>query len=98
MDNEVSKAIVDRFFKALDHLKEQGIIHGHVNFAERHGINRRNMYKQKMEPERDILKPVWLTYLVIDYNVSPEWLLTGKGKILKRKRTRKNNPAQSAKV
>lgn len=38
---------------------------------------------------RDIFQPAWLTYLVKDFGVSSEWLLTGKGEIMKTKEVAK---------
>ena len=33
----------------------------------------------KSNPDRSVLKPKWIVYLVRDYNVSAQWLLLGKG-------------------
>ena len=35
---------------------------------------------------RDIFQPAWLTYIVEEYNISAEWLLTGRGEIMARSR------------
>ncbi len=79
MQTEHSQIIVKRFFEALQILKEKKIIRGKQTFTARYGINRWNMNTLEKEPERDIFQVAWLTYLVEDYNVSPSWLLTGKG-------------------
>lgn len=79
MQTEHSQIIVKRFFEALQILKEKKIIRGKQTFTTRYGINRWNMLTLEKEPERDIFQVAWLTYLVEDYNVSPTWLLTGKG-------------------
>ena len=79
MQTEHSQIIVKRFFEALQILKEKKIIRGKQTFTARYGINRWNMLTLEKEPERDIFQVAWLTYLVEDYNVSPTWLLTGKG-------------------
>jgi hypothetical protein len=79
MQTEHSQIIVKRFFEALQILKEKKIIRGKQTFTARYGINRWNMNTLEKEPERDIFQVAWLTYLVEDYNVSPTWLLTGKG-------------------
>lgn len=38
---------------------------------------------------RDIFQPAWLTYLVEEYNISAEWLLTGRGDIMDRSKKTK---------
>ena len=76
-----SAAIVRRFFLALDTLKDTKVIHGLTNFTEEHGINRRNLYQLRKNPERRILQVNWLAYLVNDYGVNAHWLLTGRGNI-----------------
>ena len=73
--------IIARFFYALEELKERKVIRGISTFTERYGINRRNLYKLSQEPSRKIFNPVWLTYLVNDYDVSAMWLLTGEGDV-----------------
>lgn len=35
------------------------------------------------DPRRDIFQAAWLAYLVKDYKVSAEWLLTGQGNFYK---------------
>ena len=76
-----SAAIVRRFFLALDTLKDTKVIHGLTNFTEEHGINRRNLYQLRKNPERRILQVSWLADLVNDYGVNAHWLLTGRGNI-----------------
>lgn len=79
MTNEV---IVNRFFQALDYLKQENKIRGVQTITARYGIDRRNLLKVRNEPEIRTVKVSWLAYLVSDYNVSADWLLTGKGNIL----------------
>lgn len=68
-----------RFFEALQILKANKIIRGKQTFTNRYGINRWNFNTLEKEPERDIFQVSWLEYLVRDYMVSAEWLLTGEG-------------------
>lgn len=81
MQTPDSEAIVRRFFLALDTLKDIRQIHGVTNFTEQHGINRRNLYQLRKSPERNIFQCAWLRYLVEDYGVNANWLLTGRGNI-----------------
>lgn len=79
MQNPESVEIIKRFFEALERLKVCGVIRGKKTFTERYGINRWNLNTLEKEPDRDIFQVSWLSYLVRDYMVSPEWLLTGEG-------------------
>lgn len=89
MDNT---EITLRFFSALDRLKADKVIHGVSNFTTRYGIDNRNLYQLRQDPSRGIFKVWWLSVLVNDYNISPEWLLTGKGNMYQTKKTKSNNP------
>lgn len=72
-------AIVERFFHALDLLKERRTIRGKKTFCDRYGINRWNMNTCLTHPDSGMFKLSWLTYLARDYGVSPAWLLLGLG-------------------
>lgn len=82
MQTEDSQKIIRRFFQALQYLKDQRIIRGKQTFTRRFGINRWNMNTVEKEPSRDMFQTAWLSYLVTEYGVSAEWLLTGRGAIL----------------
>lgn len=79
MQNSNSQEVVLRFFEALRELKSRGVIRGAATFCTRHHINRRHLYIQEHEPQRDVIQLCWLSYLVADYGVSARWLLTGDG-------------------
>lgn len=79
MQTEHSQAIVKRFFEALQILKAHKIIRGKQTFTTRYGINRWNFNTCEKQPERDIFQVAWLAYLVDDYGVSAQWLLSGTG-------------------
>ena len=72
-----------RFFEALQRLKADKKIRGKQTFTREHEINRWNMNTLEKDPSRDIFQAAWLTYLVKDYKVSAEWLLTGQGNFYK---------------
>lgn len=82
MQTEDSQVIIRRFFQALQYLKEQKIIRGKQTFTRRFNINRWNMNTVEKEPSRDMFQTAWLTYLVTEYGISSEWLLTGRGEIM----------------
>lgn len=79
MQTKDSQRIVARFFEALQRLKADRKIRGKQTFTRAYNINRWNMLTLEKDHTRDIFQPAWLTYLVEDYGVSAQWLLTGKG-------------------
>ena len=97
MQNDQSQVIVTRFFEALTRLKADKLIRGTKTFTERYGINRWNFITLSREPHRDIFQAAWLGYLVTDYGVSADWLLTGKGNFYRRRRKTCNSPATTKK-
>lgn len=86
MQTTDSQKIIGRFFQALYYLKSEKVIRGKQTFTARYGINRWNMNTLEKDMSRDIFQPAWLSYLVDDYDISAEWLLTGRGEIMSRKR------------
>lgn len=73
--------LTERFFSALDVLSQQKVIRGKATFVKRYGLDLRNFYKVQEHQIR--IKPEWLVYLVRDYNVSANWLVLGKGGMIK---------------
>lgn len=78
-DNAV--AITERFFEALNTLKMQRRIRGLKTFTDKYGLNYWNMMTLKKEPNKRILKPEYLMYLVRDFEISADWLLLGHGEM-----------------
>jgi uncharacterized membrane protein YkvA (DUF1232 family) len=72
-------AITQRFFEAIAMLKSQRRIRGLQTFTRAHDINRWNMNTVKAKPETSVLKTEWIAYLVDDYDISPDWILFGRG-------------------
>lgn len=79
MQTTDSQKIVARFFAALQYLKETKTIRGKQTFTRRYNINRWNLLTLEKDNSRDIFQPAWLAYLVQDFGISSEWLLTGRG-------------------
>lgn len=82
MQNELSVQVIDRFFFALDILKNRRVIRGKATFCRMAGANRRNFWLLEKDHSRDLFQTGWLTVLV-RLGVSPLWLLTGTGKIMR---------------
>lgn len=89
MQTPDSQKIISRFFQALYYLKSQREIRGKQTFTTKFKINRWNMNTLEKDMTRDIFQPAWLTYLVEEYNISAEWLLTGRGDIMDRSKKTK---------
>lgn len=76
-----STLISKRFLECLSRLKADGRITGVYQFCERYGINRRNLSQLYKDPSRQIFKPSWLYFLVRDFGISADYLLTGRGSV-----------------
>jgi hypothetical protein len=81
MKNEDNQKIVERFFEAIQTLKKKKKIKGLQTFTTKYNINNRNIWQLKQDPCRKIFDACWLTYLVLDYDISAYWLLTGQGEM-----------------
>lgn len=74
--------IVKRFFAALEFLIASKVIRGKKTFTDRYDINRWNFNTIQKNPDNGMFQVAWLGYLVRDFGVSAEWLLTGRGRML----------------
>ena len=82
-DNPINgEPVVMRFFEAMNYLKHNNVVRGLSTITNELGIDRRNLYKVKRDPCSRSLRLSWLTGLVVKYNISPRWLLTGEGTII----------------
>lgn len=84
MQTPESQQIVGRFFEALNMLIESKKIRGKQTFTKKYGINRWNLITLEKDNSRDIFQVAWLSHMVKDFNISAEWLLTGRGGMLKK--------------
>lgn len=81
--SDTGLAINRRFFHVLDVLKQTRKIRGTLTFTRKYNINYWNLSTVKKEPDSHFINVEWLSYLVSDYGVSAEYLLTGIGNIFK---------------
>ena len=73
--------IKTRFFQALDFLKDQKAIRGLGTFCRAYNLDRARLSKIKNNLYGfHTIEAVWIAYLA-DYGISPEWVITGKGKM-----------------
>ena len=79
-----AKPITRRFFEALDVLKSRREIFGVSGFAQRYGLSHGNLYVIRNH-ENGTVKVEYLMYLVRDYGISAQWLLTGEGDMFRQK-------------
>ena len=86
MQTSDSQKIISRFFQALYYLKSERVIRGKQTFTAKFGINRWNLNTLEKDMARDIFQTAWLAYLVEEYDISAEWLLTGRGDIMSHRR------------
>jgi hypothetical protein len=77
----VAKAIQDRFFEALNMIISQGKIRGLQTFCNEYGLHRAKYSRIRTSTESTykFIDIDALAYLVRDFGVSADWLLTGRG-------------------
>lgn len=75
-----ANAIVRRFCLAVETLQQQGI--GIKGMCKKMHIDRRNLYhKLAMRDTTTVMPPLWLAQMCKQYDVSADWLLTGRGEM-----------------
>lgn len=95
MQTTESQAVIRRFFEAIYALKARKEIRGKQTFTSRYDINRWNLNSLEKDMSRDIFQVSWLTYLVRDYGVSSQWLLTGYGDMFSAAKKQATSPKAS---
>ena len=68
----------DRFFQAYDELRMLGKTN-QSRLCRELQVDRRNFDKQAADHSRHIIRPEWFAVLVLQYGISADWLLTGRG-------------------
>ncbi|MDR0864970.1 MAG: Bro-N domain-containing protein [Candidatus Symbiothrix sp.] len=76
--------IAERFFMVVDMLVAVKTIRGKQTFTTKYQINNRNFGRSREFPESKIFQPVWISYLMEDYGISGEWIMTGKGRMFEK--------------
>ena len=78
---EISNAIMERFYSALDAIIAMKKIRGVNTYCRLNNIDRRNFIAQRKDLERGWFQLSWLYPMVKEYGVSAKWLLTGFGRM-----------------
>lgn len=79
----VNVVVHRRFFQALDHLIERGIVQSFYEFAKTYNINPSNFYQLQKNPQDRTLPISYLFFLVQDYGVDGNWMFTGQGDMMR---------------
>lgn len=79
MNNPESIKIIDRFYQAINMLIENGSLKSKRSFALAHGIEYTSFSRCENEQESDRFQLVWITYLVKEFPINVEWIMTGEG-------------------
>lgn len=75
--------IVTRFYIAIHELINKKVIRGVQTFTKKYDIDRRAFKRIEANPQMKSFDCGWLNFIVKDFDVNPEWLLTGKGQMFK---------------
>jgi hypothetical protein len=75
-------AVHARFNRVFDYLIESGALKNTAEFVKRYNLHYGNFLKVRNTPEKNALPIAYLVFLVEDYGVSANWLLTGRGEML----------------
>lgn len=51
-------------------------------FFEKYGIDKRNFYRALREMDNHTVDVSWIAAVVIEFNVSADWILTGRGNMI----------------
>ena len=81
MNNPESIKIIHRFYEVIEILKQTKQIRGVKTFTDLYGINRWNFITVSKTPESDMFQLNWIEHLVRDFNVSADWIMTGRGEM-----------------
>lgn len=72
-------ATMDRFFHALQAVIDNGLVKNASQYCKLAGIETSHYYNQRADRGRGYFEVSWMLPLVLDFGISANWLLTGKG-------------------
>lgn len=71
------EVIKQRFFLAIEALKRLERLNGITGFAKEYNLNYSNLFQ--IRANKRGIRAEWLVLLSRDFNISPAWLLLGRG-------------------
>ena len=80
---DIRLSIKGRFFEVLDILKANKVIRGVGTFARMYNINKSNLIALRKNDSLYV-NSEYIYYLVRDYGVNANWIITGVGTMFKR--------------
>lgn len=89
MTHNKSILINTRFFAAIEALLLTGRLDSKAQFCDKYGIDRGNFSRLSRYPHL-AFELAFLSYIVEDFNVNPEWILTGNGSMFSNKKALKS--------
>ena len=81
---EETLGIIARFFYSIDFLVSAKQIRGKATDCRNYNLDRRHFDAQAKNHSLGHFQVSWLLGLIKDYNISADWLLTGKGDMFKK--------------
>lgn len=79
MNTEIDKKVIGRFYEALEVIISRRAVGGIQPYCELYGIDKRNLYAQRKNPDVAHFHFDWILPMVTTYGISATWLLTGEG-------------------
>lgn len=79
MNTEIDKKVIGRFYEALETLIDRRAVGGIQPYCDMYGIDKRNLYAQRKNPDVAHFHFDWIVPMVTSYGISSTWLLTGEG-------------------
>lgn len=78
---QISINIMLRFYEAVDTLILMKRIRGKQTYCTIAEIDKRKYYEQQKDINKGHFQVSWMIPLVLKFDVSSDWLLTGRGKM-----------------
>ncbi len=79
MQSKSTQEITLRYTKAIDEIPELQKWGAKKSFFEKYKISESQIYRVLRNHETQKLDPSWIAALVVEFNVSAIWILTGRG-------------------